>query len=434
MHKMTGPLIQVKDYRTMLSPPQQEETPLSRNRSFLALTATQFLGAFNDNAFKQLIALIAVDQTLKAGGVSIQALAMAVFTIPFLLFCGVAGNLSDRFSKTRIVLFSKIAEIAVMGIGVAAFYYGSLPALLGVLFLMAAQSTFFAPAKYGILPEMLPESQLPRANGVILMMTFLSIILGAAVAGYLLQTFAHSLHEAAMVLVGLAILGTLTASLMAWVRPAVPELKIGRHPFGDLVPTLRWMLGDPDFRVIVLANSSFWFLGGVIQQLMNRYGRGLMKLDPTQTSMLLVSLAIGIAIGSVLGGLASGRRLNFRISVWGLVLMALGLALLIVAHRALWLTHLSVGILGFGGGMFGLPLQTYVQLRPPAGEKGRVVSAAGFINWIFIFGSAAFFGVTSAVFHDRINWIPGVMLVLVLAMLAYLPRRLAAVEAALRQS
>ncbi len=403
------------------------QTPLSRNRSFLALTATQFLGAFNDNAFKQMISLIAVERTLQSGGLSVQALAMGVFSVPFLLFCGLAGNVSDHFSKTRIAQLSKLAEILVMVLGVVAFYHGSITGLLMVLFLMATQSTFFAPAKYGILPEMLPESELSRANGVILMTTFLSIILGTAVAGYLKEMFPSTLHLAALAFVGLALLGTLSASLIRRIRPAVPDLPIGRHPFGDLWPILKTIMRDADFRLVVLTNSFFWFLGGVIQQMVNRYGKDLMQLGDVRTSWMLISLSGGIAIGSLIGGLLSGRKLDFRVCTWGLCMLALGLGLLVVAHHALWLAHVSLAILGIGGGMFGLPLQTYVQLKPPSGEKGRVVSATSFVNWIFIFGSAAFYGLTSATLP--INWIPGLLLLMVLGLLLYLPRRLARITA-----
>ena len=143
---------------------------------------------------------------------------------------------------------------------------------------------------------------------------------------------------------------------------------------------------------------------------------GAPRLDSTMGAWLpFLTLGLAATIGSVVGAVMLGG--------W----YALGLGLLVVAHHALWLAHVSLAILGIGGGMFGLPLQTYVQLKPPSGEKGRVVSATSFVNWIFIFGSAAFYGLTSATLP--INWIPGLLLLMVLGLLLYLPRRLARITA-----
>ncbi len=149
--------------------------PLYRDASFWGMTITQFLGAFNDNLFKQLMLLLA----LKVSLADRQPLAMLVFSAPFLLFSGFAGFLSDRYSKRWIIVLSKIAEIAAMLLGMVGFFFYDkvgFTGLLVVLFLMGTQSAFFGPGKYGILPEMLRTSDLPRANGIILMTTFLAII------------------------------------------------------------------------------------------------------------------------------------------------------------------------------------------------------------------------------------------------------------------
>ena len=151
--------------------------------AFHGITLAQFLGAFNDNLFKQLMLLLAIGAKADA-----QGRAMMVFSFPFILFSGYAGYLSDRYSKRTVIVLAKLAEIAIMVLGMIGFFqYGwtGYAGLLVVLFLMGLHSAFFGPGKYGILPELFRNDDLPRANGLILMTTFLAIILGTASAGLL---------------------------------------------------------------------------------------------------------------------------------------------------------------------------------------------------------------------------------------------------------
>src|SRR5262249_46069434 len=146
---------------------------LKRDRSFWGMAATQFLGAFNDNLFKQLVLLLSIAGVGAAKASDRQGLAMFIFTVPFLVFTGYAGYLADLLPKRAIVVACKIAEIGVMALGAIAFAVfesnNQIWPLYVVLFLMGAHSAFFGPAKYGILPEMLRASDLPRANGFLLM-------------------------------------------------------------------------------------------------------------------------------------------------------------------------------------------------------------------------------------------------------------------------
>ena len=156
-------------------------------KSFHALVGTQFLGAFNDNLFKQLMLLLAASYLFQ--GRDLQGLAFAIFSLPFVLFSGIAGDLSERFSKRTIIVQMKVAEIAVLLLGVIAFVFLSWPFMLVVLFLMGMQSAIFGPSKYGVIPELIPAGRLLRANGMIAMTTFMAILLGQAFAGPLLDGF-----------------------------------------------------------------------------------------------------------------------------------------------------------------------------------------------------------------------------------------------------
>ncbi len=202
---------------------------LAADPSFWGTTATQFLGAFNDNIFKQLLLLVAVGQALQGETeTDYQGVAMILFAIPFVVLAGPSGFLSDKLSKTRIIVLAKLLEIVAMVLGVAAFYWYDqlgMAGLLAVLFFMGAQSTLFAPSKYGILPELFHGRDLPKVNGVFLMTTFLAIIFGTVLAGILRDALPNHLWLASLVCVGVAVAGTLTTIPLRRTEPATPQAR-----------------------------------------------------------------------------------------------------------------------------------------------------------------------------------------------------------------
>jgi len=152
---------------------------LLKHSSFHSFLWTQFLGAFNDNVYKIVVSMRAVHVAATTGtGSEYLSLAGVVFVIPFLLFSGYSGHLADAVSKRKVLISVKVFEIAVMALGFAAFFTTRMELMLLVLFLMALHSTIFSPAKYGIVPEMLPDRELSRANALLEMSTFVAIVLG----------------------------------------------------------------------------------------------------------------------------------------------------------------------------------------------------------------------------------------------------------------
>src|SRR5579863_5506433 len=154
------------------------------NSGFQAFLWTQFLGAFNDNVYKIIVSMRAVHVAAKSSS-EYLALAGAVFVIPFLLFSGYSGHLADAVSKRKVLISVKAFEIFAMTLGFAAFFSDRIELMLVVLFLMALHSTIFSPAKYGIVPEMLPDKELSRANGLLEMTTFMAIVLGTSLSSFL---------------------------------------------------------------------------------------------------------------------------------------------------------------------------------------------------------------------------------------------------------
>lgn len=380
---------------------------LGTDRSFWGISTTQFLGAFNDNLFKQLVLLLALTTSAESPstaehGVDLQAVAMFVFSVPFLLFSGFAGYLSDQFSKTSVIILCKIAEIVIMVLGlVALLTYSSsgFGPLLVVLFMMGTQSAFFGPGKYGILPEMLANVHIQRANAIVLMLTFVAIILGTASAGYLSDIFQQRRWLISCVCIGLAIIGTGTSLAIRRMPPADRDIQFGWSSLAIPGETLRVLRADWQLVLALAASCGFWLVAGIAHLAVNAFGKEQLQLADGPISLMVASIALGMSVGSLVAGLRGKDVVDFRfvrIGAWGMVG---SLALLA-------LTGTSQGhTLGFGGccvtllvlgsftGMFAVPVQAFIQSRPPEKQKGRMVAAMNLTNWVAIVISAITYGI-----------------------------------------
>lgn len=348
---------------------------------FLSFLATQFLGAFNDNAFKLVVTYLALS-TLPAGkDSSYIATAGVLFMAPFVVFSAYAGYLADRFSKTRVMIFSKVAEILIMGLGMVFLGLRNLHGLLAVLFLMASQSAFFSPAKYGFLPEYLGDEDLSRGNGRVQLWTFVAIILGTAAGGVLFSEFRGSLHWAGLAFVGIAVLGTLTSLGIGRVPAAGSGVPFTADFVGRTVSTVREMYRDRPLFLCLLGTTFFWFCGALFQMNIQVYGKHHMGLSEVRSSLLLTSLALGIGVGSALAGRWSGRQVEFGLVPLGAMGLGAFAVCLSFSHYSYILTLVVVHLLGLSAGLYELPLNAFIQQRSPADGKGRMLAATNVVTF-----------------------------------------------------
>ncbi len=385
-----------------------------RDRAFWGLTVTQFFGAFNDNLFKQTVLLLFVAVPLANGkSVDLQGLAALVFSIPFILFSGYAGFLSDRYGKRGVIFASKVAEIVIMVLGVMAFYWYAqagltVPVIVlisGILFLMGAQSAFFGPGKYGILPELFREGDLPGANGLILMTTFLAIIFGAALAGGLKESFPDQLYVIGGVCVLVAVIGTASSLMVRRPPPAKAELQ----PSMDILfipQEVRRLLGeDRELRNAIWVSMLFWLSAAMVQLAINSLGKIQLGLGDAKTSIMAASISAGIAFGSVAAGLLSKHQFSPPVLRSGAFGMVVCLSLLSVPSAAaphhLLGYYGSIAVLIFLGGftgLFAVPLQVFMQSRPPGPVKGRMIATQNLLVWIGITLAAGIYQLLDSIF------------------------------------
>ncbi|GAA4426643.1 MFS transporter [Bremerella cremea] len=383
---------------------------LSGDPSFWSATATQFFGAFNDNIFKQLLLLMAVNQVLQEkDGTDYQGLAMVVFAAPFVLFAGPTGFLADKFSKSTIIFISKVLEIVAMAMGVAAFYWYDELGMTGLMFVLAFmgfQSTLFAPAKYGILPELFHGRDLPKVNGVFLMTTFLAIIFGTVLAGILCDWLPNNLWIASTVCVGVAVVGTLTTLPMRHTPPATPDAKFTPQAAGIPKKTRKLFLRDHAILKALLASCMFWLCAGIVQQAVNSLGKVQLELSDTRTSWLGGAIGLGIGLGCMLAGVLSSGKIEFKlvkIGAWGIIGCLALMALPGGQHGqllGLWGSLPVLILLGIFTGMFSVPIQVYLQAKAPEDQKGQVIAEMSRANWLAIFLS----GFLYSIFDQVLIW------------------------------
>ncbi|MFO1021782.1 MAG: MFS transporter [Planctomycetales bacterium] len=384
----------------------QDSLPkLRRNRSFWGMTVAQFLGAFNDNLYKQLILLWCLDHARKSADYY-QPIAMLIFALPFVLLSGYAGYLADRFRKQQIVLLCKIAEVLIMLLGMGAFATEHLGIMFFVLFLMGVHSAFFGPSKYGILPEIVQEHDLPKANGIFQLTTFMAIIFGMIFAGAVKDWAKGALWVAGIPCIGFALCGTLAAWCVNRTPRVRPDLPF--HPSDLLLPKEIWELLKKRFDLtqVLALYSLFWFLGGVVQPTVNAVCKLQLERNDTQTSAANGCLAIGIAVGCGLSGALAKGMIRFTIvrrASFGIVIALAALSIPLqwqfgaVQRDAIDPLLGYAGslpfllILGIASGLFAVPLQVYLQVRSPADQKGRLMGAMNLCTWIGIFLSGGFY-------------------------------------------
>lgn len=354
---------------------------LLKSGGFQAFLWTQFLGALNDNFYKMVVSLLAVNAAAGSGGGSLYlSLAGALFILPFFLFSGYAGYLADVYNKRKVLIVTKSFEIFAMGMALLAFWMGRIELMLGVLFLMALQSTFFSPAKYGILPEMLPYKDLSRANGLLEMSTFLAIILGTSIGGLIFAALKERLEWIGLIAISIAIIGTIASAGISKVPPSGARKPFRLNPWAEIVLGIKRLYKDRPLWLAVVGISYFWFLGALLQMTMLLLGKEVMGLDDRWVGIMLAFLAIGIGAGSLAAGRLSGDKIEPGLVPIGSVGMGIFSILLSFAKVSYPAVSFTLFLLGFSAGLFIVPLYAFIQQKSGHEEKGRVLATNNFMG------------------------------------------------------
>jgi len=360
---------------------------LLKQRRFGPFFLTQFFGAFNDNVYKNALIILIAFQSAGQGlweSNTLINLSAGLFILPFFLFSATAGQLADKYEKSRLIRWVKAMEIAVMGLAVVGFHLGSIPLLIGLLFLMGMQSSLFGPVKYGILPQHLGDKELVGGNGLVEMGTFVAILLGTLTGGVLIGVPVNGAALVSITVVVLACLGFLSSLGIPTAAAVAPDLRINWNPLTETWRSIRFACGNRTVFLSILGISWFWLLGATYLAQLPNFTRVNLGGNEQVVTLLLTLFSVGIGAGSLLCERMSGRKVELGLVPFGsigLSVFGIDLFLAVPEHHvsgamldAAAFLHapgnirvlVDILLLGLFGGFYIVPLYALVQQRSTA--------------------------------------------------------------------
>jgi len=374
----------------MVQPTEREATPAGAvpgvwKRGFWSLFVTQFQGAFNDNAFKFLVMFMVMARYSQEEKDQLVPVIGAVFALPFILFSMSAGYLSDRHSKRGVAIGTKVAEVGIMLLAMLGLALGSSPLLIASVFLLSTQSAFFGPAKYGLLPEMLPEKRLSWGNGILSLGTFLAIITGQVAGGLLSDWFGDNAGWSGLILLACSGVGLMASLGIAKVPAADVTRKFRFNFVPEFLKHWRLIRQDRPLFMAVVGDAYFWFLAAILQVSVLFYGKEVLLLSDTEVSLLMAAMAVGIGTGSCAAGFLSGQKIEYGLVPLGAIGLTIFSGLLAFPGLGFGGALLVLMGLGFFGGFYVVPLAAMVQHRPAREHKGSVIATLALLSFVGVF-------------------------------------------------
>ena len=351
----------------------------------------QFLGAMNDNVFKQALVILLAYQTASFTAMSsdtLQNVAQALFILPFFLFSATAGQLADKFEKSRLITITVGIELAVMALGAVGLFTRSLGLLLAALFLGGVQSALFGPVKYAILPQNLREHELVGGNGLVETGTSIAILAGMIVGGWMIIQ-PWGIAGVAATTCALSAAGLALSRSIPRAPAPDPALAINWNPLSETWRILRFTARNRTVFLSVLGISWFWFYGALLVTQFPNLAKVVLSASPSFVTTLLVVFSVGVGAGSLLCERLSGHKVELGLVPFGSIgLTVFGLDLGFAASQGGWRLLADLALLGVFGGFYIVPLYALVQSRSEASHRSRVIAGNNVLNAVFIVAAA----------------------------------------------
>lgn len=378
---------------------------LLKERRFLPLFLTQFFGAFNDNVFKNGLVIIityGLSTQLKVNTEILITVAAGVFILPFFLFSATAGQLADKYEKSHLIRYIKIAEILLMCLVGLGFYFHSVFLLMSVLFLIGTQATFFGPLKYSILPDHLSTNELIAGNALLEAGTYLAILVGTIFGG-VLAMFSAGPALVSMAVVLIAILGYASSLWIPEAKAAAPQIKMNYNFVQETSIIVKRTFRNSQLAMSILGISWFWLIGATYLSQFPTYAKDVLGAESSVVTLFLTIFTIGIGFGSLL----CNRLLKGKIHATYVPLAALGMAVFgidlviaskhgITASGGLLTLHEFIAnkagvriltdllMIAIFGGVYIVPLYAILQYESDAAYRSRAVASNNIVNAFFM--------------------------------------------------
>ncbi|MDQ6962213.1 MAG: MFS transporter [Mariprofundaceae bacterium] len=386
---------------------------LLKEKRFAPFFCTQFLGAFNDNIFKNALIMLITFKVVSEDVNMLTNLSAALFILPYFLFSASAGQIADRMEKSSLIQSIKLLEVLIMGLATVGFYLNHIPTLIGVLFLMGTQSAFFGPVKYGILPQHLKPSELVAGNGLVETGTFLAILIGTIAGGLLIGLGNTTLI--CIILLCIACLGYGSSRYIPLAPATAPDLKLNFNPFTETWVNLKFAMKNRYLFLSMLGISWFWFLGAAYLTQLPNFTRLNLGGDEQVVTLLLAIFSIGIALGSLLCDRLSGERVEIGLVPFGSIgLTFFGIDLYMsqagimashdiqgfLAQWSSWHLLFDIFMIGVFGGFYTVPLYALIQQRSQVSHRSRMIAANNILNALLMVLSA----ITAIITLSILEW------------------------------
>ncbi|HEV7803142.1 MAG TPA: MFS transporter, partial [Burkholderiales bacterium] len=386
-------------------------------RRFAPFFGVQFLGAFNDNVFKQALVIMLAYQTASFTAMSsdaLQNLAQALFILPFLLFSATAGQIADKYEKSRLIGITVALELVIMALGAAGLFMKNLPVLLTALFLGGIQSTLFGPVKYAILPQHLKETELIGGNALVESGTSIAVLLGMVYGGWLIAQGRWGLAGVAFSTCAVSAIALLLSRYIPQAPPADPGLRIRWNPITETWRNVQHLTERRTVFLSILGISWFWFYGSILVTQFPNLSRNVLHGNEHVVTLLLVVFSIGVGIGSLLCERLSGHKVEIGLVPFGSIgLTVFGIdlwwatssvpfpqgaldALDFVRQPGHWRILADLALIGVFGGFYIVPLYALVQTRSDVASRSRTIAGNNILNALFMVAAA---GLAIGLFH-----------------------------------
>jgi 1-acyl-sn-glycerol-3-phosphate acyltransferase len=379
-------------------------------RRFLPFFLTQFLGAFNDNLFRNAVVVSLTFGVAASADAGVLAnVSQGLFILPFFLFSALSGQLADKYEKSRLIRQTRLAEVVLMCCGAVALYIGQVSLLLGVIFLLGVLATIFGPLKYSLMPQHLRQSELVGGNALVDAGTFIAILVGTIVGGLLAPTSSTvaaptvensgDAHLAAAVtMVAVAVVMYLCARAIPRAEATDPALKVNFNPITSTWEVIRFAAKTRAIFLSLLGISWFWLVGALILAQLPAYARDVIGGDKTVYTLLLAAFSIGTALGSLACERLSGHKVEIGLVPLGSIGMTVCLLDLYFEHPGVhaagaaivsWKEFLSAGgwdialdcaLIGVFGGLFIVPLYALILQRSAESHRARIIACNNIMN------------------------------------------------------
>jgi len=387
---------------------ESSQFSLLSQRRFAPFFGTQFLGALNDNIFRNGLVILITFQGVRILGMDHTVLANVaafLFILPFFLFSATAGQLADKYEKSMLMRRIKLLEIGLMSLAAVALLSRQYTLMLFVLFLMGCQSTLFGPVKYAYLPQKLHTDELIGGNALVESGTYVAIIVGLIVGVEAIDFETDHQVLLAVTLVAVSCIGYLTSRQIPKTEAVDPELKINWNAWKETWHIVSFAREEKSVFLSILGISWFWFFGSALTIQIPAYTADILNGNESVVTSLLVAFAVGVGLGSLLCERMSGHRIELGLVPFGSIGMSLFLVDLYFAQpetaatsvasvseflgrASSWRILVDLALLGAFGGFYSVPLYALIQKRSDRKHLSRIIAANNIINALLMVAAA----------------------------------------------